>query len=49
MSASGVQGKEETMKSHTHYLTMHTAEKTAYVNITPQVADCIRDEGGRLA
>jgi secondary thiamine-phosphate synthase enzyme len=30
------------MKSYTHYLKLHTAEKTAFVNITPQVAECVR-------
>jgi len=33
------------MKSYTHYLTMHTAEKTAFVNITPQVQECVRTSG----
>jgi secondary thiamine-phosphate synthase enzyme len=33
------------MKSYTHYLKMHTREKTAYVNITPQVEECVRASG----
>ena len=33
------------MKSHTHYLTMNIPSKMAFVNITDQVAECIRDSG----
>src|SRR5689334_1115089 len=34
-----------TMKSYTHHLKMHTQEKTAFVNITPQVEECVTASG----
>lgn len=33
------------MKSHTHYLTLNIPSKMAFVNITPQVADIVRQSG----
>lgn len=33
------------MKSFTHYLTMNVPGKMAFINITPEVADCIRKSG----
>src|ERR1700693_5996059 len=33
------------MKAHTKYLTMNVPGKTAFVNITDQVADCVRHSG----
>src|SRR5438128_7534673 len=35
------------MKSLTHYLTLHLPTKTGYVNITPEVADCVKKSGVR--
>ncbi|HZY89734.1 MAG TPA: YjbQ family protein, partial [Gemmataceae bacterium] len=33
------------MKSYTEYLTMNVPTQTAYVNITPQVAEAVRKSG----
>jgi secondary thiamine-phosphate synthase enzyme len=33
------------MKSYTHYLTLNVAGKMTFVNLTPQVAECVRDSG----
>ncbi len=33
------------MKSHTEYLTMNVPSKMAFVNITPQVAEAVRQSG----
>src|SRR5205809_4328103 len=33
------------MKSFTHYITMHTDEKQCFVNITQEVARCVRESG----
>ncbi len=33
------------MKSHTHYLTLNLPTKTGFVNLTPQVAECVRETG----
>lgn len=35
------------MKSLTRYLTMHLPERVGFVNITPQVDDCLRESGIR--
>ena len=33
------------MKSLTHYLTLNIPSKMAFVNLTPQVADCVKKSG----
>ena len=35
------------MKSVTRYLTMHLPERVGFVNITPEVGDCLRESGIR--
>ncbi len=35
------------MKSHTTYLKMHVPERVGFVNITPQIEDCLRESGIR--
>jgi secondary thiamine-phosphate synthase enzyme len=33
------------MKTFTHYITMHTAEKQCFLNITAEVERCVRESG----
>lgn len=33
------------MKAHTQYLTLNVPSKMAFINITPQVEEAVRDSG----
>jgi hypothetical protein len=35
------------MKAYTHYLTMNVPGKMSFVNITGEVAECVRESGGQ--